>query len=110
MKHEKHQEEQQMNEGKSSFNPICFRCGKNGNIRLKCPHNQKKKNHKNSRNPKKEAKNAYISWDINDMDSLDDEEANICFMMYHEENEVTFHFPHNDLFHICKNLNKKQVS
>lgn len=40
------------------------------------------------------------------MDSLN-EEAKICLMANHEDNEVTYHFSYHDLFQICKKLNKE---
>lgn len=40
------------------------------------------------------------------MESLDDEEANICLMVNNEEDEVTLNFSYRDLFCNLKKLNK----
>jgi hypothetical protein len=58
---------------------------------------------------------AYIAWDDNDMTSSDkseNEEANLCFMANHEEEEVNSfesepNFTYEELLFICEELNKE---
>jgi hypothetical protein len=58
---------------------------------------------------------AFIAWDENDMDSSDEsenEEANLCLMAHHEENEVNFvetkpNFTYDELLFICEELNNE---
>lgn len=82
MKRKKQQEDQQKNEERPSFNPIYLQCGKKQHIIPNFSHNQKRnQNQKKSKKFQKKDKKAYISWNNNDMDFSDNEEANKFFIM-----------------------------
>lgn len=105
VKNEKWKEEQEKDKKKTHFIPTYYNYGKKWHIKPYC-HLFKKANKKSRKTHKKKA---CVTWKDNDMYSLDDEEekANNYLTLDHQNNEVTFHFSNQELFRLCKKINKR---
>lgn len=103
-----------------SSTPTCYNCGERGHIKPDCPQNQRRDKKGDRRFQKNQkGKRAYIAWEENDSDTSnsDAEEANLCLMAKHEEEdeeEVSyqdsdFSLSYDELLIACEELNYKTI-